>query len=132
MKVAIPLFRKRISPNFLTAPELLVILAQGQEINSTHQSRLSTLSLSEKRKKLLSLGIDLLICGGIDWPTKCWLEGHGIRVVDNTLGEVEKILSHLPTIQEKVTKGEKAKRWRELRPREEKEGGSHGKNPFGR
>lgn len=116
MKVAIPLFRKRISPNFLTAPELLVILAQGEEISSTFRFPLSPLTLSERKKKLLSLGVDLLICGGIDWRTKYWLQRYGIRVVDNTMGEVGEILSHLSIIKEGMTKEEKAKSRKKVWP----------------
>ena len=132
MKVAIPLFRKRISPNFLTAPDLLVVLAHGQCVDCTFLFRFAKLSSFERRKKLLSLGIDLLICGGIDWPTKFWLEKHGIRVVDNTRGEVVEILSHLPIIREGVKKEEKGKSRKKFWPGKKKEGGSHGENSLRR
>jgi len=131
MKVAIPLFRKRISPNFLTAPELLVILAQGQKVSSTFLFRFSKLSLFERRKKLISLGIDLLICGGIDWPTKFCLEKHGTRVIDNTMGEVGEILSHLHNIPKWVRKEERTKA-REKPSGKENRGGTHEKNPLRR
>jgi len=127
MRVAIPLFRKRISPNFLTAPELQVVLAHGQKADCTFLFRFPRCSSFERRKKILSLGIDLLICGGIDWPTKFWLERHGIKVIDNTRGEVEEILSHLPIIPEGVTKGEKSKTRKKFCPGKKKEG-SHAEN----
>jgi len=109
MKIAIPLFKERISPHFLTAPDLLVVLAKGRKISSTIRLRFSTLSLSERKQKLLSLEVDILICGGIDWATKAGLERYGIRVIDNTMGEVGEILSHLSRTAKGITKEEKGK-----------------------
>ena len=109
MKIAIPLFKERISPHFLTAPELLVVLANGWKISARIRLPFSTLSLAERKQKLHSLEVDILICGGIDWATKAGLERYGIRIIDNTMGEVGEILSHLPMFLEEVTKKENAR-----------------------
>lgn len=95
MKVAIPLFGTRVSPHFASAPELLVVLAQEHIICSTMRFPFSMASLSEKKQKILSLGVDTLVCGGIDRETRRWLERRAICVMVNAAGEAEEILSHL-------------------------------------
>ena len=61
-----------------------------------------------------------MICGGIDWATKDRLEKYGIHVLDNTTGEVEEILTHLPSIARALKKEEKTKARKKLRPGKEK------------
>lgn len=95
MTVAIPLFGERVSPHFSTARVLLVILAQERTVSSTMRFYFSTDSLSERKLKILSLGVDILVCGGIDRGTEEWLEKRGIRVISNTTGDAGKVLSEL-------------------------------------
>ena len=89
------MFGKRVSPHFSTAPELLIVLAQGRSICSTLRFHFSRLSPSGKMKRLLSLGVEVLICGGIDAATRKWLEKRGIRVIDNMVGEAMEVLPRL-------------------------------------
>ncbi|MBW2056359.1 MAG: hypothetical protein JRJ26_02575 [Deltaproteobacteria bacterium] len=95
MKIGIPLFGKRVSPNFCAAPELLVVLAQGRSTSSTLRLGFSDLTLSGRRRRILSLGVDILICGGIDRATRQWFESRGINVIENTRGEAMDVLSRL-------------------------------------
>jgi predicted Fe-Mo cluster-binding NifX family protein len=95
MTIAIPLFGERVSPHFSTAPELLVVLAQEQTVFSMMRFHLATASLSEKKKKILFLGVDILVCGGIDRATQEWLQKRGIHVIANVLGEAEDVLPNL-------------------------------------
>jgi len=92
MKVAIPLFEDRVSPHFLTAAEMLVVMAQGERVSSTLRFPIRLLSSVEKMRRLMSLGVDALICGGIDRTTRGWLETHGVSVVDNAMGEALAVL----------------------------------------
>lgn len=93
MKIAIPLFGKRVSPHYSTAPELFVILTHGNKVYSTTILNLSKLSLTEKRRKLITLGIETIICGGIDEATREWLRQKDIRVIENVMGEAMEALS---------------------------------------
>jgi len=93
MKIGIPLFGKRVSPHYSTAPELFVILTHDNTIYSTSILNLSRLSLTEKRRKLITLGIETVICGGIDEATREWLRQKNIRVIENMMGEAMEVLS---------------------------------------
>lgn len=95
MTIAIPLFGKRVSPHFSTAPELLVLLAEDRRISSSMRFDFATLSLAAKRQKILTLGVDTLVCGGIDRATQGWLQKRGIQVMANVQGEAEEVFSRL-------------------------------------
>ena len=99
MTIAIPLFGERVSPHFSTAPELLVVLTREQTICSTMRFHFATASLAEKKKRLLSLGVETLICGGIDRGTQGWLQKRGIHVIANVLGEAEDALTKCMSIK---------------------------------
>ena len=93
MKVAIPLFKDRISPHFSTAPEALLVQTEGGRVCATWKIDLARLSSAERRVKFLGLGIEALICGGIDRATRCWFERQGIRVEDNRMGNAMEMLN---------------------------------------
>jgi len=96
MKVAIPLFKDRVSPHFSTAPEALLVQTENGRVCATWRIDLAHLSPTERRIKFLGLGIDELFCGGIDEATRCWFEKQGIRVEDNRMGNaMEMLIGHL-------------------------------------
>ncbi len=96
MKVAIPLFKDRVSPNFSTAPEALLVQTERGKVCATWTIELSGLSLTERRNRLLDLGIETLFCGGIDRVTRSWFEKQGICVEDNRMGNaLEMLKRHL-------------------------------------
>jgi len=93
MKVAIPLFKDRVSPNFSTAPEALLVRTEEGRIYASWTIELSGLSLTERRSRLLDLGIEVLFCGGIDRVTRSWFEKQGIHVEDNRMGNALEMLN---------------------------------------
>jgi len=98
MKVAIPLFENRVSPHFFTAPEFLLVQIDGRTVCSTLKIPLDNLSPSKRKAKLLALGPDILLCGGIDGETRRWFERQGVRVEVNQMGDAMEILGrHLNT-----------------------------------
>lgn len=105
MTIAIPLFGERVSPHFSTAPELLVVLAQKQTISVMMRMPIAKESFSEKKKQIVCLGVDTLVCGGIDSATKAWLQKRGIHVLSNVQGEIEDILPDLLRELRNATKG---------------------------
>ena len=98
MKVAIPLFENRVSPHFFTAPVLLLVQIKGRTVCSTLKIIIENLSPPKRKAKLLALGPDTLLCGGIDGETRRWFERQGVRVMDNQMGDAMEILDrHLNT-----------------------------------
>lgn len=96
MKVAIPLFKDRVSPHFSTAPEALLVQTEGGRVSATWKIDLASLSPTERRIKFLGLGIEALFCGGIDETSRSWFERQGIRVEDNRMGDaMEMLIEHL-------------------------------------
>jgi len=101
MTIAIPVFRKRVSPNFSTAPELLVVQSDGHTIWSRLRVSLSRASLAERKKRLLALGVDTLVCGGIDRVTQNWFERRKVRLITNIMGDAEEVLSKILGLRER-------------------------------
>ncbi len=95
MKIAIPLFNERVAPDFSTAPELLVVVSQRGKVSCRWRMQVSQLSSSEKVRKMAALGIDRLICGGIDESSRAWLQRRGIEVIPDAAGQAEEVLSEL-------------------------------------
>lgn len=93
MVIGIPSFGKRVSPHFSTAPEFLVIFARENRIHARSRLDVSEDSPVQRRRRLLAMGIESLICGGIDNSTKEWFEERGIHVIENTMGDVEEVIS---------------------------------------
>jgi predicted Fe-Mo cluster-binding NifX family protein len=93
MKVAIPLFKDRVSPHFSTAPEALLVQTEGGRVCATWKIDLARLSPMERRIKFLGLGIEALFCGGIDETSRSWFERQGIRVEDNRMGNAMEMLN---------------------------------------
>ena len=92
MKVAIPLFEKRVSPHFLTAPELLLVQIDGRTACSTWKITMKNLLPAQRKRQILALSPDALLCGGIDVETRRWFERHGVRVEDNRMGDAMDML----------------------------------------
>ena len=87
MKVAIPLFENRVSPHFFTAPELLLVQVDAGAVCFSWRVSLGDMTTALRKTRLLALGPEILLCGGIDGVTKLWLEKQGVRVVDNLMGD---------------------------------------------
>lgn len=92
MKIAVPLFGERVSPHFGTAPEALLVQTAGGRVCATWKIDLAGLSASERRAKFLGLGIEELLCGGIDAVSRAWFEKKGVRVEANRMGNARELL----------------------------------------
>jgi predicted Fe-Mo cluster-binding NifX family protein len=89
MKIAIPLFGSRISPRFDFSPELWMITVENGDLIHQEKLPMTNLSLSQRLDQLTSLGIDQVICGGIDGFCVNQLGRKGIGVLHNVVGEAE-------------------------------------------
>jgi predicted Fe-Mo cluster-binding NifX family protein len=95
MKVAIPTFGRRVSPRFDCAPAFLILTVQDGA--SCNQRELSAAGWAphERVSRLLALGVQSVVCGGIDRRSAESLESAGVSVHAQMMGEVEEVLAGL-------------------------------------
>jgi len=95
MKIAIPLFKKRVSPHFGSSSRILLLETKGTEICQETIWDLGGEGPIEIARRLVALGVEKLICGGIPSHYKDWLIRKGITVVDNQRGVAAEIVHQL-------------------------------------
>ncbi len=92
MRTALPIYSGRISPVFDVARRLLVVDADVGTPPVRQEVVFEKEDLSARSSHLLSLGVDVLICGAISRPLEIMLAGAGVNVIPNTCGPVEEVL----------------------------------------
>ena len=92
MIVAIPVFGARVSPRFDCAQSFLVVeVADGQVLNERHVAAVNW-THQERAEKLAELGVDTVICGGIDMHSARGLALRRIQVYCWVTGEADDAL----------------------------------------
>jgi len=92
MKMAIALFGRRISPHFGSSSKVLLLEVQEGVIREKTTRDVGGEGAMEIARRLVNLGVESLICGGIQRSCKDWLIGKGVAVLDNQKGEAESFL----------------------------------------
>lgn len=92
MNIAIPLFKDRVSPHFSTAPEILIVLVERNKVYLVSRLNVTQLSAQERMKKIVSLGVDTILCGSIDGVSREWFRLKGIRIIENVMGDAMEAL----------------------------------------
>jgi len=92
MKVAIPIWNRRISPLFDTAQRVLIVELDGEQEVARTEEQIGDVALPQKAGRLTELGARVLICGAISRPLAEMLSAAGIEVVPFITGEVEEVL----------------------------------------
>jgi len=87
MKIAIPIFGKRISPRFDFSPEMWVIEVEGGKVVGRQKFLTANLNFSQRLEQITSNGVDKVICGGIDGLFRDQLGSRGIDVVQDVIGD---------------------------------------------
>ena len=95
MKIAVPLFNDRVSPHFGSSSKTLLIDVRDQKIEQEALWELGGKNPLEIARRLLDLGVEKLICGGIHSYCKEWLISKGVTVVDNQRGVAREIVEEL-------------------------------------
>ena len=93
MKVAIALFKNRISPRFDVCPEIWIIELNNGEVINQEKWTMETLTLQQRIYELTSKGVDKVICGGIDSFCIDRLGNMGIDVIHNVAGDARGVLN---------------------------------------
>ena len=96
VKIAVPLFKDRVSPYFGASSTFLLVETDGTTIHKETTWDLPGEGPMDIARRLTDLGVEKLICGGIQNQNKAWLMGKGIMVVDNQKGVAREIVrTHL-------------------------------------
>lgn len=93
MRVAVPVWQRRVSPVFDTAARLLVFDVDGKtEVCRTEQF-IGGLSLPARTHRLAELGVDVLLCGAISRELASMVAASGVRVVPWVSGNVDEVMN---------------------------------------
>jgi predicted Fe-Mo cluster-binding NifX family protein len=93
MKVAIELFKDRISPRFDVCPEIWIVELNNGEVINQEKWPTESFNLQQRLDGLTSKGVDKIICGGIDSFCMDYLGNMGIDVIHNVAGEAGEVLN---------------------------------------
>ena len=95
IKVAVPLFKDRISPHFGASPKMLLVMIDHGIIQSEATWDVGGESPMEIAHRLVSISIQYIICGGIQRTYKDWLITNGINVIENQRGAAMEVIEKL-------------------------------------
>jgi len=93
MRLAIPIFRSRISPVFdFSTRALIVNIEQGKETDR-YEIDLHGMAPQGKVERLKDARINTLICAGISLPLQRMLAQAGLEVLPGIVGSVHEVLN---------------------------------------
>ena len=92
-KIAIPTFKKRVSPVFDTCKHMLVINCNNGSEVDRESIFLGDMTLNERCRIFETLGVSVIICGGISEAFGKILKRVRIELTNGIAGEVEDVLS---------------------------------------
>ncbi len=95
MKIAIPTFATRVSPRFDCAQSVLMVTIDDGAATAREELAAGDWAPHERINRLLELGVDTVICGGIDRWSAASLQSSGVTVYGWVTGEVEDALAAL-------------------------------------
>ena len=95
MKIAVPLFKDRVSPHFGSSSKVLLIDANGVMVHQEMMWDLGGEGPMDIAHRLVDLGVEELVCGGIQHFYKEWLIGKGVKVMDNQRGVAKEVIQKL-------------------------------------
>lgn len=97
MKVAIPLYKDRVAPYFGSTSQILLAEIRSGRLEREAEWDVGGRNGLETARRLLNLGVEIIICGGIRREYKDWLGNHGVTVQDNKKGRAREVLRELIT-----------------------------------
>jgi predicted Fe-Mo cluster-binding NifX family protein len=93
MKVAVPIWKDRVSPVFDVATKLIIIDTYGNKELRRFEINIDVGELHKKCRLIDELGIDCIICGAISRSFLERLNGLGIRTIYGISGKVDKVIN---------------------------------------
>ena len=120
MKIAIPMFNTRVSPRFDFASKILVATIEGRQVIDRETYSLINLNPIRRSSLLSDLGVNTIICGGINSFYQRLINANAIEVISMVQGEIEEVLelfingnlttAIIPVVQGKGAKHHQGKR----------------------
>ena len=89
MRVAIPVFQTKISPRFDSTQDFILLQIEKNIVMKREKLPTKNWPVSAKVNQLVDLGVDTLICGGIDLKSLQHLNYNGIKIYSWITGEIE-------------------------------------------
>jgi predicted Fe-Mo cluster-binding NifX family protein len=93
MKAALSTWEGRISPVFDVSRQALVLTIEGGVVTSRQNVSIEATAPAAKIDRLVSLGVETLICGAISRPLHCELTTRGMKVIAFTAGAVDDVVA---------------------------------------
>jgi predicted Fe-Mo cluster-binding NifX family protein len=95
MKVAMPTFGNRVSPRFDCANSFLIVTVHAQEILERRELDATHWTPNERVARIIAMGVDAVVCGGIDRYSAESLRDAGITLYGSFAGASEETLQAL-------------------------------------
>lgn len=95
MRIAVPLFEERVAPYFGASSRILLVEMRGKAITHEATWDVGGEGAMQIARRLVDLGVEKLICGGIQNRYKHWLTGRGVTVVENQRGPARELVQNL-------------------------------------
>ena len=92
MKVALTVWKDRISPLFDSTRRLLVIDVDNRSIVERHRANFESESAVARATTLASLGVDILICGAISAFFVNCIKAHHIDIIPFVSGRIDDVI----------------------------------------
>ena len=92
MRIAIPIWDKKISPVFDTALNLLVLDIENGCVTARSVKSMQEKDLNRRCSHISKLGVDVLICGAISHNFQSMLSSQGINVIEEISGFADDIV----------------------------------------
>jgi len=89
MKLAIPVFHTKISPRFDQAQGFVLLETNHSDVVARENLATRGWPEIDKMRQLVELGVETLICGGIDRASLQYLSFNGVNVYSWVTGEVD-------------------------------------------
>ena len=92
-KIAIPIWKDRVSTVFDFSNRLLVVELEGNQELSRSEIDISAGLPISRARRLSQLGVSVLICGAISQQLAALVASVGIQIIPLVSGSVDKVLS---------------------------------------
>jgi predicted Fe-Mo cluster-binding NifX family protein len=93
VRVAIPVWNERVSPVFDAATRLVLVDFENGAEQSRREAIIEESFLAQRARRLVEVGVNVLICGAISRPLAAVLAASGITVIPWTAGPVDEVLA---------------------------------------
>jgi len=93
MRVAVAVWKDRISPVFDVSRNILVLDIENGIITCKHEERFASDNSAHKLTKLAELRVQKLICGAISQPLAHMLTSNGIKTLSFIAGDIEEVIA---------------------------------------